>query len=842
MSIQQFFAQLDGTGYLFIRVILSILWQSTILLAATGALAWMLRKRVDTVRHALWTAAVLSLPLLPLLSLGGAKLGSPRTDIAVMPVYQALANTPAQTVRLDQSPSIPSTLSTDAVQPEPIPQKPSFNPFDYPWAMGFSGYLFALSGLLLWMFAGKLRIRRWLKEGEAVIDSRVLDIFRKAGEALGLRDEIPVMEHPDVPAPLVYGIFRPVIMLPNRFAGELSDMELRSVAFHELTHVRRRDTLVFTLISIIRTAFFFQPLLWLAARRISFLTELACDRSALDAGNDPSSYARLLARIAFRLPNSALSTEMAAGILLSNSAFFLRVREILSDRGDRVRKLSRWALAGIVIIGMTFLMIVTAFPLTEKEKGPWDDMLRVASKGIAPFDATGAHSSSYAVPFTGSNQITVDGNLSEWQSIGAEPARLVRGSRDSLQRAGRLSPPSEQNLSAILQCAADNDFFYLAVAVRDDKLDFSNNTFPGLWSRDCLEVLFFGNRGRIRSGQILITLDSDGSLIVGGSDPIAERKYPYIWESLGARAALKTTSTGYTVELAVPLSVLEWSGWTGNRLRGMNVRVYDRDYPQKEKYLVEWSDRNGAGCKTLAFPSVQASGHVLYQTKDCRVIRNVLMDIANNKTDEAIHTLRTAGNGHWVNPMRGALLKWNSPEATDALKKAMGETRSPCLRRWLADPRPSFREKIARQPWFTSLFYDRWGSTESQMADRIRKAPTPEKKAAIERLLQFWRNYRCNDHSILLCSDIIFKADRNIPVIERVAEYSLERRAYTMVYIDIAKYAAKSKKASQEFVDLASVVERMDEHKALVKLAGKVSRAKTETELQPLRDVIEALK
>ena len=237
---------------------------------------------------------------------------------------------------------------------------------DYPWALGLSVYLLVVSGLLCWMLAGRMRIRRWLTEGEAVIDSRVLDIFRQAGEGLGLRGEIPVLEHTGVPTPLVYGIFRPVIMLPNNFAVELADMELRSVAFHELTHVRKWDTLVFTLVSLIRAVFFFQPLLWLAARRISYLAELTCDRSALDSGGDPVAYADLLTRIAFRLPDRALSMEMAAGILLSNSAFFRRVREILSDRRERVRKLSRRALAGIAVVGVLCLLVATAFPLGEK--------------------------------------------------------------------------------------------------------------------------------------------------------------------------------------------------------------------------------------------------------------------------------------------------------------------------------------------------------------------------------------------------------------------------------------------------------------------------------------------
>ena len=256
MNVLHLFAAIDSSGYDVLSVLFSLLWQSSILLAAAGALAWMLRKRGDAVRHAVWTAAVLALPLLPLLSLGAAWLGSPRTEIAVMPVYEALSGTSAQTIRPDQP--VPAPVPTPAPTPgkivELVPDhaEPPFSPLDYPWALGLSGYILIVSGLLVWMLAGRLRIRRWFKEGEAVIDSRVLDAFLKAGVRLGLFCEISFIEHPGVPAPLTCGIVRPVIMLQSGFAERLSETELRVVAFHELAHVRRRDTTVFTFVSLLR--------------------------------------------------------------------------------------------------------------------------------------------------------------------------------------------------------------------------------------------------------------------------------------------------------------------------------------------------------------------------------------------------------------------------------------------------------------------------------------------------------------------------------------------------------------------------------------------------------------
>jgi hypothetical protein len=278
--------------------------------------------------------------------------------------------------------------------------------------------------------------------------------------------------------------------------------------------------------------FFFQPLVWYAARQVSYLAEVACDSAALEHEGNPTVYAELLTRLAFRLPDRAPSTELAAGILFTNSAFFKRIRVILSDRRHELQILTKQAAAGLFLAGLAVLLAIASMPLGEKR----------------------------AIPST--------------------------------------------------------------------------------------------------------------------------------------------------------------------------------------------------------------------------LIEEVIPDVSALQADGEI--ARTLGN------------------------------------------------------------YG--GSTESRMAEKIRKATTPEKKAAIEKLLHFWRNYRSNDLSILMCSDMIIETDRNISVIERISKYSLETGSNTMIYIGIAKCAVKSIKASQEFLDLAAVVERQGGSISLVKIAQNLAKANNEKELKPLRKKIAKMK
>jgi beta-lactamase regulating signal transducer with metallopeptidase domain/protocatechuate 3,4-dioxygenase beta subunit len=368
MNVINILLTLDSFGFSILRILLSVLWQSTIILAAAGALAWFLKKRGARVCHIIWTVAVCLIPILPLLNWGAASLGSPRAEIQVFQPYTAPVTHQLKNFTSNMPLSVPEQSAQDKIRSQTDVHSPNslLSIPDCPWALGLAGYLFLVFSLLFWIAVGRLRIRRWILNGEAVIDPCVLDTFREAGLRLGLKLEYPVIEHEAVPAPVACRIFHPVIIMPSGFAADLNEAELRAVAFHELTHIRRRDTLVFAMISLIRAVFFFQPLVWFACRRISYLAELTCDNAVLDSQGDPAAYAEFLTRIASRLPDRALSTELAAGILFSNGSFFLRIKEILSDRHDQVKKLSRLAFAGLLCAGMLSLVIAASMPIGEK--------------------------------------------------------------------------------------------------------------------------------------------------------------------------------------------------------------------------------------------------------------------------------------------------------------------------------------------------------------------------------------------------------------------------------------------------------------------------------------------
>ena len=339
MIPEPWFASLDRAGFLAARVLLSVLWQSSILLVAAALIACALRRRRASARHVLWISAVLAAPVLPLLGWAASSLDTPRAQLPVMPVYSAPAG-------VEVSAAAPGPIRTDAAPPSP-PAPPSL--LAYPWAVTLLVYATGAAVMLALVAVGRFRLFMWVRRGRVVTDRRVLNTFRTARARLGIVRDAAIVESSRAASPMTVGAFHPVVLLPAGFAGNASDEELEAVAVHELAHVKRHDAAVLALLSLVRAVLYVHPLIWLACRQAARLAEAACDDAVIEATGEPVAYARMLARLAEELPRRALVTELAAGFILSRGAFFKRVEAILSDRRDRIRHLSRAALAATVV-------------------------------------------------------------------------------------------------------------------------------------------------------------------------------------------------------------------------------------------------------------------------------------------------------------------------------------------------------------------------------------------------------------------------------------------------------------------------------------------------------------
>jgi len=82
--------------------------------------------------------------------------------------------------------------------------------------------------------------------------------------------------------PALLGIWRPRIVLPADFSSRYSAGEQALIIAHEQRHARRGDPIVNAFIALLQCAFWFNPLVHMAAARCRFDQELACDADVIE--------------------------------------------------------------------------------------------------------------------------------------------------------------------------------------------------------------------------------------------------------------------------------------------------------------------------------------------------------------------------------------------------------------------------------------------------------------------------------------------------------------------------------------------------------------------------------
>ncbi|MGH8240377.1 MAG: M56 family metallopeptidase, partial [Steroidobacteraceae bacterium] len=141
----------------------------------------------------------------------------------------------------------------------------------------------------------------------------------------------------DLPAPVritssdlptgVFGIVRPIVILPHEVMHSLTPAQLRAVLAHETCHVRRRDNLTAAIHHCVQVLFWFYPPVWWIGANLLREREAACDEDVVDEGHEQAVYAESILN-ACRLGVMARFSTVAAS---SGGDLQQRLSSIMSE-------------------------------------------------------------------------------------------------------------------------------------------------------------------------------------------------------------------------------------------------------------------------------------------------------------------------------------------------------------------------------------------------------------------------------------------------------------------------------------------------------------------------------
>ena len=369
--------------------------RSAIVLAIASAVILALPKLSAAARYWIWLTALCALPLLPL---SNAFLPSVTIfDISSEAEVESTASVvpPAVDLVAELPEAKPSTLSAEVseahhetagtidelaavekVAPVAIsqPDTGSEKSVTAQWSWSHSvGLLYGLGvGTLLIPLILGLRSLRRLRQGARQLGTDLAERVEASVESLSAREKtgaLKILVSDEITIPLTWGTINPVILLPEQ-AESWSAERLEVVLSHELAHIQRRDFATGIVASLLRAAFWFQPMAWFAHRKLRVEREIACDDLVLRGESSTATdYAQHLSDVV----RGADDRLLVAGIAMARPSEIVgRVRAILDSARNRAG-ISRRAKQRTTLLALVVLAPLAFVRCTGEKNGTAGD-------------------------------------------------------------------------------------------------------------------------------------------------------------------------------------------------------------------------------------------------------------------------------------------------------------------------------------------------------------------------------------------------------------------------------------------------------------------------------------
>jgi len=297
--------------------------QSAVLIAAGSVAAGAFRLRVPRVRLAYWQTLLAICLLLP----------------AVEPWRSGSDS------NID--------FSMAAARPVPPNRMPAY---PLPWRQAL---LFVLASgcaaRALWLTAGFGKLRRWRRDAPVFAPlSPPLDRLRVA-----IAPHAEFRLSPWLSGPVTFGLRRPVVVLPGRFAELPADIQ-EAIVCHELLHVRRRDWIVTVAEQAIGAALWFHPAIWWLIGQAQLAREQTVDGEAVALTGNRAEYLNALLAMAGNRPVLDLAP---AALFLRKRHLKNRVALLLKEVTMSKRSLISFCAASCGVLIAAGWLALHTFPL-----------------------------------------------------------------------------------------------------------------------------------------------------------------------------------------------------------------------------------------------------------------------------------------------------------------------------------------------------------------------------------------------------------------------------------------------------------------------------------------------
>lgn len=259
-----------------------MLWQSSLLILILSGIDFLLKKWIwPQVRYTLWLLVLLKLIIPPTFALDTSIISRVQPRITEQmnqyintDFFQTGSNEEMSHSYKIQHESQDISSSQELNSPIGHSKNRMFS-FMSIFFLIWIGGIFILFAIL---FGKMMRLRRWHdQQDEHSIPEWFHQLLFETSQKLGLNHLPAIVFHNKAKTPAVYGLFRPVMLLPANYFDNLTHEQAQHVLLHELAHLKRGDLWLHGLCLFLQIFYWFNPFLIWVRRQMKHVREICCD-------------------------------------------------------------------------------------------------------------------------------------------------------------------------------------------------------------------------------------------------------------------------------------------------------------------------------------------------------------------------------------------------------------------------------------------------------------------------------------------------------------------------------------------------------------------------------------
>jgi beta-lactamase regulating signal transducer with metallopeptidase domain len=219
-----------------------------------------------------------------------------------------------------------------------------------------------------WILAQSRLLRRIRTHGNSDVPTWLQQASERAARHIGIKNAPEILLLPGIGSPGVFGLFQPVIFLPEGQISTMSPGDAENIFLHELAHIRRGDLAVQLATLVLQLVYWFHPAVWLAASKTHRLREFCCDASVMASESTSApQYRRTLLVIAGITPGEPEPVALGLLGLTGDTALLVdRLRHITRITPKLRRRRTLVSISTVLLVASCVLPMAPMAPMAPK--------------------------------------------------------------------------------------------------------------------------------------------------------------------------------------------------------------------------------------------------------------------------------------------------------------------------------------------------------------------------------------------------------------------------------------------------------------------------------------------